>query len=69
MKTVQDRLLTQMVSRYDTFDISAFGLSTFYSFFFFFYPTKNVIRCYGVNVFKPSVHALPSCSTRVRSRL
>lgn len=66
MKTVQDRLLTQMVSGYDRFDLSAFELHTF---LLFLNTTVNGIWSSGVNVIKPCVLALPSCSMKVSCRL
>lgn len=65
MRTVQDRLLTQMVSRHDRFEVNTFLLLLLFSL----KTTINVIRFSGVNVIKPSVYAFPSRSTRGRSKL
>lgn len=65
MRSVQERLLSQMVSRHDRFDLSAFDQNTF---LLSLSTPADVIRSYGAVVIQCLSVLLPPCSTRVRSR-
>lgn len=59
MRTVQDRLLTQMVSRHDRFDPSVFELNPFLLFLFSVCPCFSFLQHEdAVQAVKRKLHAL-----------